>query len=336
MIECIFTIDYEIFGNGTGSLREFVYEPAEQLAAIFRKWNSRFVIFVEVAELEMIEANGADPYTDQVQRQLRDLHAEGFELGLHIHPWWYNARYENGKWLLDLSEYNLCSRPPQRIAEIIERSIAYLRHILNDPGFTPLSFRAGHLLFQPAQTLATVLAGRGVKVDSSVYKGGLWHRHNLDYRPAVNNGSFWKFTANPNAPDAQGALLEFPIHTRMVPTWEIFTCKRVGVGLGSSTPAQSSRRVLNRLRDFLRLRYPVKFDLGEMRKEELTRMLDLAIQEDRKNPGLYRPLVAIGHTKDLIDRDTVESVLTHLKMNEVRVSVFTEAYHRCKSWPGIR
>src|SRR4051812_4633060 len=36
MIECIFTIDYEIYGNGTGSLRDLVLEPAARLADLFR------------------------------------------------------------------------------------------------------------------------------------------------------------------------------------------------------------------------------------------------------------------------------------------------------------
>ena len=31
MIECIFTIDYEIYGNGEGSLKELVFEPASVL-----------------------------------------------------------------------------------------------------------------------------------------------------------------------------------------------------------------------------------------------------------------------------------------------------------------
>lgn len=35
MLECIFTIDYEIYGNGEGSLKELVYEPAKHLKAIF-------------------------------------------------------------------------------------------------------------------------------------------------------------------------------------------------------------------------------------------------------------------------------------------------------------
>ena len=33
MIECIFTLDYEIYGDGTGSLNELVYEPTDRSAA---------------------------------------------------------------------------------------------------------------------------------------------------------------------------------------------------------------------------------------------------------------------------------------------------------------
>ena len=45
MIECIFTIDYEIYGNGEGSLKELVYEPAEKLMAIFREMECAFRAF---------------------------------------------------------------------------------------------------------------------------------------------------------------------------------------------------------------------------------------------------------------------------------------------------
>ena len=185
MIQVIFTIDYEIYGNGEGSLRELVYEPAERLKAIFEKLNARFVAFVEVAELEMIEVKGTDPDIDLVKNQIRAFHKEGFELGLHLHPWWYNAQHENGVWFVDYSEYNLCVLTQERIIQLIDRSINYFRKVLGISDFTPLSYRAGHLLFQPTQPVAKVLAERGIKVDSSVYKGGLWNQYNLDYRRSL-------------------------------------------------------------------------------------------------------------------------------------------------------
>src|SRR5437899_5769794 len=162
MIECIFTLDYEIYGNGTGSLRELVYEPTERLKAAFQKSNARFVVFVEVAELEMIEARRTDPAIDLVKDQIRGLNEDAFELGLHIHPWWYNATYEDGRWLLDYREYNLCTLPQARIIHLVDRSLDYLRNTLGASDFTPLAFRGGHLLFQPTQPLATALFQRGI------------------------------------------------------------------------------------------------------------------------------------------------------------------------------
>ena len=334
MIECIVTIDYEIYGNGEGTLRELVYDPAERLKRIFQKWNARFVTFIEVAELEMIEHQGTDPSIDLVKHQIRDFYREGFELGLHIHPWWYNARHKEGRLLLDYSEYNLCALPKERIIQIVDRSIAYFQDVLGIADFKPFSFRAGHLLLQPARTLASALAERGIKVDSSVYKGGLWHQHKLDYRPALRNGYYWRFTGDTNEPDPEGILLELPIFTQMVPIWKMLTSKRIGIQQGASSIAQTGKKILYRLMDFLRFRYPLKFDLGQMTIEELTCMVDVVIKEDQKNPALFKPLVAIVHTKDLVDSETVESFLTYLKKKGIKISTFTDVYHKCNFGVG--
>jgi len=331
MIECILTIDYEIYGNGEGSLKDLVYEPAQRIKEIFLRWDRRFVVFVEVAELEMIEAKGADLAINLVKNQIRDFHKEGFEIGLHLHPWWYNAHCENGGWILDYSEYNLCTLPRERIAQIIDRGISYLREILGESDFTPLAHRAGHLLFQNTQAAAKVLAERGIKVDSSVYKGGLWGQHNLDYRPALRNGYNWRFTDDINVPDSQGVLLELPIHTQMVPIWKMFTTKRIGLQQKGSSATQSGKKILSRMRDFLRFRYPLKFDLCQMSLKELTAMVDAVLLEDQQIPESFRPIVAIGHTKDLVDFETVESFLDYLNEKEIKISTFEKVYPKCKT-----
>lgn len=329
MIECIFTIDYEIYGNGTGSLRELVYDPAERLMATFQKRNARFVVFVEVAELEIIEAKSIDSAIESVKHQIRDFRKDGFEIGLHLHPWWYNAHRQNGGWILDQSEYNLCALPGERIAQIIDRGISYLRRILGESDFTPLSHRAGHLLFQNTQAAARVLAERGIKVDSSVYKGGLWAQHDLDYRPALRNGYYWRFTGDANVPDPQGILLEIPIYTQMVPTWKMFTNKRIGLQQKGSSSAHTGKKILSRMIDFLRFRYPLKFDLCQMSLKELTRIMDAVFLEEQKDPTSFRPIAAIGHTKDLVDFETVESFLAYLNEKEIKISTFEEVYPKC-------
>lgn len=335
MIECVFTIDYEIYGNGQGSLRDLVYEPAERLKVIFRKHGARFVVFPDVAELEMIEAHAADPFIGSIKEQLGDFQESGFELGLHIHPWWYNARRENGRWVLDQTEYNLCTRPIERINEVVDRAIGYLRKLTGAPGFTPLSFRAGHLLFQPTQPLADVLAARGIRLDSSVYKGGLWHQHKLDYRRAPKRAFYWGFRSDVTIRDPLGGLIEVPIYARQEPVWRLFTRKRVALQQLGTATAQTGRKFLRRMADFARFRYPLKFDLGQMTKKEMIRMAGSMLKSDRKDPSGFRPVVAIMHTKDPIDYEAVDALLSFLEGNGVTISTFGDVERRIQAFPSV-
>jgi len=329
MIACIFTLDYEIYGNGEGSLAELVYEPARKLMEIFRNRDARFVAFVEAAEFDRIEAQRSDPAVGLINRQIGDLHKDGFEIGLHLHPQWCNARFESGKWQLDYSEYNLCVLPRERIDEIVEGALDYLRRVLGADGFLSLSFRAGNWLFQPTANAAAVLSGRGIKVDSSVFKGGLQHRHGLDYRPALKNGFYWSFSENVNVPDSRGSMLELPIYTKMVPFWKMITGKRVGMQRKGPIGEGDSMGKLNRIRDFIRPCYPLKLDFCRMTIDELTSMIDEVIREDLKTPDSFKPIVAIGHTKDLLDLDTVDSFLSYLKQKGIAVSTFRDVYQKC-------
>jgi hypothetical protein len=329
MIECIFTIDYEIYGNGEGSLRKLVYEPTRHLKRIFDQSGVKCVFFVEASELEIIEKSGTDPVVHDVRKQVEELYQDGHEIALHLHPQWYNARYENGGWVLDYDEYNLCLLPEKRIAEIVDRSIAYLRAVLGDPDYRPTSFRAGNWLFQPTMPAAKVLSERGVKIDSSVFKGGVQHQYGLDYRPSIKNGDFWKFKDDVNEPDPNGPILEFPIYTKRVPFWKMITGKRLGLQRQSSSGAQTSAQKRNRLLDRARFWYPLKFDFCRMTMSELIGIVDSVHSMDQKEPAFLRPLVAIGHTKDLVDFETVELFLSYLDKKGIPVTTFQEVYKKC-------
>lgn len=332
MIDVIFTLDYEIFGNGTGSLKEHVYEPAEQLCEVFLRRGARFVAFVEALELEKIAAEGTDPSIDAVERQVRALDREGFEIALHLHPQWANARYERGQWLLDFDEYNLCTLPAERIAEIASCALAYLRHVTGRTGFAPLSFRAGSWLFQPAQPAAAILAQLGIRIDSSVFKGGLLHSHNLDYRPALQNGYYWPFDSDASKVDARGEWIELPIHTEMVPLWKMPRSRRGGYRNALGIAGPNNERKAKRLRDFLRYWYPLKLDFCRMTLSHLRSMIDRVVQADRADPGAYRPIVAIGHTKDLNGVETIDAFLRYLIESKIRVATFEEVYPKLLVW----
>jgi hypothetical protein len=331
MIECVFTIDYEIYGNGEGSLTELVYEPTDKLIKIFEKVGASFVCFVEAAEFQRIEEGRTDPAIDDVRRQIQQLHQRGFEIGLHLHPQWFNADYQNGRWWLDYSEYNLCVLSRERMTQMMGSAIGYLRKILDLPGFTPLSYRGGNWLFQPTRIAAGVLSEHGIKIDSSVFKGGLQHEYQLDYRPALRNGDFWTFADDVNVPDPDGGLLEIPIYSELVPLWKLFTRKRLEFSGRGASSGRHRRKSFARVRDFLRPYHPLKFDFCRMTLSELISMMDRVIANDRKQPELFKPMIAIGHSKDLLDWKTVEGFLSYLKSREITVSTLNQIYQKCLS-----
>lgn len=322
MIECVFTLDYEIYGDGTGPLRQLVYDPTQKLCDIFEKWGARFVNFVEVAEFEAIEAGGTDPDIALVKQQVEQMHRAGHEIALHLHPQWYNARFESGRWNLDYSEYNLCTLSTSRIAEIVDRAVAYLGRMVGDSKYAPLSFRAGNWLFQPTRDAATELARKGIRIDSSVFKGGLQHNYRLDYRPALKNGYYWPFSTDVNVADPRGAWLEIPIYTELVAPWKMATSKRMGMGNTYGAKKQDLRKKINRGLDLLRFRYPLKFDFCRMTLEEMTSMLDRVVAADVQDPSTFRPIVAIGHSKDLCDLQAVDALLSYLQKNKLPVATF--------------
>lgn len=334
MVQVIFTLDYEIYGNGCGSIRELVLEPTERLAEIFRRYNAPFVVFAEALEFAKIEEARSDPDIGEVRRQLRELREAGHEIALHLHPWWANARLTNGAWQLDWTERNICALPPARIEAIVGAAIAYLRDALEDPAYTPQSFRSGLWLMQPTANMARTLARHGVRVDSSVFKGGRTRALGLDYRPALRNGSVWRFSHDVNVPETDGLLLEVPIHTKMVPFWEMLGKKRLRIQKRVPRAAHGAP-LPNRWTDFLRFRYPRKFDFCRMTLKELTGNVEAVLRQDGPLVDNTRPLVAIGHSKDLVELEPIQQFLGFLRENQIAVKTLSQLLtdFQCKHRP---
>jgi catechol 2,3-dioxygenase-like lactoylglutathione lyase family enzyme len=322
MVECVFTLDYEIYGNGQGSLQELVLDPTRQLADIFQEFGAPLVVFAEAIEFARMEENHSDPDSAGVRNQLRELRAAGHEIALHLHPWWANARHEDGHWRLDWSERSICRLKPDRVDAIVSEAIRYLRDALNDPGFTPMSFRSGLCAMQPTPVVANVLARYGVLLDSSVFKGGRVRGLGLDYRPALANGNFWRFDADVNVPDRDGILWEIPIHTQMVPFWRMLGRKRLKLqkkvpGANNGTPLP------RRWRDLLRFHYPRKLDFCRMTSEEMCESVEVILEQRRVREGERTVVVAIGHSKDFVDAEAVRRFLKYLQQQAVAVTTFS-------------
>src|SRR4026208_2062642 len=92
----VLSLDYEIFGNGTGDVRRHVTEPAEHMARTLEKFGGPLTAFVAVEEQGPLGGNAARPgghlgYDPGalIRRQIGDLAKRGHDFQLHLHPEWH-------------------------------------------------------------------------------------------------------------------------------------------------------------------------------------------------------------------------------------------------------
>jgi hypothetical protein len=123
-------------------------------------------------------------------------------------------------------------------------------------------------------------------------------------------------------PDPNGLLWEMPIYTRMVPFWRMLGGKRLKLQNRMLTSGHSSP-LPRRWRDFLRLQYPQKLDFCRMTFDEMRDAIVAAIGDQRGRSEEDSVIVAIGHSKDFVDSDSVWRFLNFLQERSIKVTTFS-------------
>lgn len=220
----IFTLDYEIHGNGEGDPYTLMIEPTYRLMNLLEKYNAKLTIMADVAEIlcfkKYFDNNREDKYYYcEIEKQLREAIHRGHDVQLHIHSSYFKASYEKGKWKQYMEEYNMANLPLERIHEMVNQSIEYLNNLLKpiNPDYVCSVFRAANWSMMPTYNIYRALVNNDIKIDTSVYKGGCQGGNvNYDYRLAYSN--LFPYPAsveNINFKDDKGLLMEYPIYTEM-------------------------------------------------------------------------------------------------------------------------
>lgn len=222
MVTVIFTLDYEIHGNGEGCSYELMVEPTNCLLRLFDQFGARLTIMADIAEIlkfkEYAATCGRDDYhyhdiVAQLQRAVRT----GHDVQLHVHSSYFNATHDGNRWTQDWSEYNFAGLAPERMEQMIRTGKDFLESILRPvkPAYQCDVFRAANWSVSPSKNVVRALVKNGIQVDTSVFKFG--RRQGLvkfDYAQAASDMLPWR--AGPAAlwrSDPNGPLWEVPIYS---------------------------------------------------------------------------------------------------------------------------
>jgi hypothetical protein len=170
----ILTVDVELFGNGSGCVNYCVLAPLERMAAVAEAHNASLELFVEALEFRAMEASPehSNAIAD-VKRALADLLRRGHRLQLHIHPQWHGARFADGTWMLDLSQWRTGDVAADQLSEMLSQAEQWIRDAVLDviPDYHCRVFRAGGWCIQPSAVPIACLRSTRMRIDSSVAPG---------------------------------------------------------------------------------------------------------------------------------------------------------------------
>lgn len=210
----ILTLDYEIFGNGSGCLDACLRLPVERCLQCVEGYDARLELFVDAPEfLAFRGVTGLAEAAARVEVQLTEAAAGGHGLQLHLHPQWLGASWHDGGWRLRLDRWRIGDLDEAAIDRLVAEGIAYLAMLRGGPA-PCLAFRAGGWAIQPATTVLRVLSSHGVVIDSTVAPGcynpaaGDWY----DFRD-VPDLPWWGIDEDVCSNAALPGLIEAPITT---------------------------------------------------------------------------------------------------------------------------
>ena len=319
----ILTVDYEIFGNGTGSLNNCLISPTNRILNIAESYNAPVTLFVEMLEFDSMKREWFNGQSDMalqiasVEQQICNAVMRGHDAQLHLHPQWIGAKHlKNGLWQLDNSRWRIGDLSSSEVKKILVFGKTALENIINPiiPQYRCQVFRAGAWCIQPSVHIIRCLKELGFKIDSSVGPGlfnpasGDW----FDFRAAPNNLAWWHVSNNVCSV-AMSGILEVPIAVSRISRTEqifgIFSKKNSGrfapgcIGYygGPNSFLQKMKAKISKIQN-LGLSM---LDFSSLRANNLIEIVN-RWREERSYTDTPLPIVTIAHTKNFSSKSAIE------------------------------
>ena len=192
----ILTLDYELFGNGTGCLRNCVISPTKACLLTLTQYQAGLAVFADATEFLALKRYHRvfGEGIQEVEEQLQSAVSAGHSLQLHLHPQWMGAHYSGLGWDLDMGKWRIGDLSESDIRQCVTEGLTYLKSLLPH-GKAKVQdhckvFRAGGWAIQPSQTVLKVLKSEGIDIDSTIAPGA--------YNPS--KGDWYDFRNSPKLP----------------------------------------------------------------------------------------------------------------------------------------
>jgi len=309
-VAIITSLDYELFGDGSGKVQREQIITTKHLANIYDLYGAKLTIMFEYGQFRAYEKftkfnSKFKEANELIKEQLIDLVKRGHDVQLHYHPQWHYAKYNNLSKNIDvnLDYIDISSLPQNELNELLKEGKAFLENLLKpyNENYECIAFRAGSWAVRDEAKLITALKSAGFKADSSVVPNVEFKscKINFKYSNSPSEYKFW-FCNDKISKEADGTFIEIPNYTikNRFAFLNYFNMKyflshkissqfyRVKVSEKKLNKFQKIKKILSR--DYYMA------DINTMSYKTLVKMVDKVVSS---NSNELIPIMFIGHPK---------------------------------------
>ncbi|HPH81005.1 MAG TPA: hypothetical protein PL185_00425 [Flavobacteriales bacterium] len=217
----LITFDYEVFlGSKSGTIQNCLIDPTNRVLTILAKHNFKSLFFVDALYLCRLQEssspqNQADLKT--IFLQLEDIVKQGHQIGVHIHPHWLDAEYQedSNNWNgTNKNHFALSCLDDSLRAETIQKSVEILSPYMDMT--RPITYRAGGFYCQPFSLLQDAFAQNNIWIDFSVMRDftstGYKNLFAFDFTNPPQE-LIYRFDDNPLVPSKAGKFIEVSVNS---------------------------------------------------------------------------------------------------------------------------
>ena len=234
MKDIILTLDYELYGNGSGDVFKHIIEPTEKILHICQIYQAKMTIFFEVVEYwklkEEWDKGNKMGYNENpieaMERQIQNAYQNGHDVQLHLHPQWVEAQWIDGEWHVKNEDWRLGgfkNNNPSAIFNLIRKGKETLEDIIRkvDEKYICSTLRAGGYNIQPSEEIVKAMKSLGMKIDCSIVPGAIEQGSlsQYDFSTIPNDLGYWE-CAEKLEEIGHGGIIEIPIVTFPIQRWK--------------------------------------------------------------------------------------------------------------------
>ena len=330
-VALIFSLDYELFGDGSGDVEREQIKPTDRLLDIFSAYGAKLTVMFEYGQYLAYEKFSKEntkfkDANEAIEKQLINLVKNGHDIQLHYHAQWRDAVYDAQakQFNLNLNNVDISHLEYEEIVQVLKEGKCFLETLLKPykPDYECVAFRAGSWAVKNEHRLVRALQASGFKLDSSVVPNARFESEyvNFEYKNSPHQYHYWYCEDDLSTSVSNGTIIELPIYTKKSPiaflkylNRKYTLSRKIVKTLYSQKISEVDFSLYGKIKRVLTRDYYMA-DINTMDYKTLIAMVEDVILNDTSTRKVI-PLMFIGHSKVSYYLDDLKLFFEYLEQN---------------------